>query len=194
MCEVSTADDIALFFTDPAVEPSIPGTFSVLYLLRRDISLCIRKRRALWLGAMGTLAGIDLLAKFLAGSDQTRRVGERFRAFIDEYFKPLGSDDAETIYQLRNALLHSFGLYSSSGQKEYRFTVLCEPLNTGLVQSRPTASQYMVNLWLLHAEFEKAIARYKADLGADQGLRDKFGAMFPKYGTTGVGFAGFRTS
>ena len=63
---MSTADDIALFFTDPALQPSIPGTLSVLYLLRRDISLCIGERRTLWLGAMGTLAGIDLLAKFLA--------------------------------------------------------------------------------------------------------------------------------
>lgn len=190
---MSTADDIALFFTDPAVEPSIPGTFSVLYLLRRDISLCIRRRRTLWLGAMGTLAGIDLLAKFLAGSDQTRKVGERFKAFIGKYFKSLPPGDAETIYQLRNALLHSFGLYSSSGQKEYRFAVLCEPLNTGLVQSRPAASQYLVNLWVLHSEFEKAIAHYKADLEADQGLQDKFDAMFPKYGTTGVGNLKFGT-
>jgi len=192
MCKVPTADDIALFFTDPAVEPSPPAKFSILYLLRRDVGHCISENHTLWLGAMGILAGVDLLGKFLAGNEQVG-VGERFRAFIDKYFKPLAPDDAQTIYQLRNSLLHSFGLYSKSGQGEYYFNLLSAPLNTGLVQ-RPAPSQYVINLWVLHAKFETAIDRYRADLETDQELQDRFGAMFPRYGTIGVGVARFRTS
>ena len=188
---MSTADDIALFFTDPAVEPSVPGTFSILYLLRRDVSHCISGNHTLWLGAMGILAGVDLLEKFLAGSDENGKVGQRFRAFIERYFKPLSPDDAQAIYQLRNSLLHSFGLYSTARQKgrgiqEYYFTMLCAPLNTGLVQRDPATNQYLVNLWILHAKFETAIDRYRADLVTDQELQARFGAMFPIYGTTGI--------
>jgi hypothetical protein len=86
MCKVSTADDITLFFTDPAVEPSVPGTFSILYLLRRDVSHCISEGHTLWLGGMGILAGVDLLGKFLAGSDETGKVGQRFTTFIDRTY------------------------------------------------------------------------------------------------------------
>jgi len=72
--------------------------------------------------------------------------------------------------------------------------MLCAPLNTGLVQRNPATSQYLVNLWTLHTKFETAIDRYRADLDTDQELQRRFGAMFPKYGTIGVGFATLRTA
>ena len=68
--------------------------------------------RALWPGAMAMLAGIDLLAKFFAGCDRPGKVGERFLLFIEQFFVGMHSTDREVIYQLRNSLLHSFGLYS----------------------------------------------------------------------------------
>ena len=126
------------FFQSPLQPRSLPGDFGILYLLRRDIIQCLGKNpntgaalglQSVWPGAMAILAGIDLLAKYLAGNDDRGGVGKRFREFVkSKYFGPISAGDEETIYQLRNALLHSFGLYSESESKKhvvtkYRFTL-----------------------------------------------------------------------
>ena len=117
-------NDIALFFQDPTTEPGTPGKLGVLYLLRRDIRECVTiEKKILWPATMAILAGIDLLGKFYAGEDGGG-VGLRFRSFVDKYFQPISDDDAETIYQLRNALLHSFGLYSKSTTNTYYFSLI----------------------------------------------------------------------
>ena len=101
--------DETLFFEDPTVNRSPPGDYGILYLLRRDITRCM-DYSILWPAAMAIMAGIDLLAKFETGDDSLGRVAGRFKAFIKQYFA-INTSDAETIYQLRNSLLHSFGLY-----------------------------------------------------------------------------------
>ncbi len=65
---------------------------------------------------MGICAGIDLLGKFFVGNDDKGGVGKRFRNFLITYFS-VPQNDAETLYQLRNSLLHSFGLYSEVTDK-----------------------------------------------------------------------------
>ena len=114
--------DADLFFLSPLTGLTTPNDFGVLYLLRRDINLCMGGScQALWPAAMGMLAGVDLLAKFLEGSDATGKVRDRFRSFVGRFFG-LNPTDQEVLYQLRNALLHSFGLYSKTPQgKVYRF-------------------------------------------------------------------------
>lgn len=198
---MESTDDIALFFRDPCEEPRLPGTFGILYLLRRDINDCIYKKRTQFLGAMGIFAGIDLLAKFLAGSDAVGRLGPRFRAFVAEYLKPLTSEDAESIYQARNALIHSFGLYSEKRRgkrvQKYHFgfvSVLPNALFVPVppdalpVERNPTGSdEYLINLFVLWGRFEQAIHRYHTDLESSAELRTHFGAMFPKYGSLGIG-------
>jgi hypothetical protein len=179
------ANDIDLFFQDPETEPSSPGRFGVLYLLRRDIKQCITTGQILWPATMAILAGIDLLGKFYAGEDG-RGVGRRFRSFIDNYFQPISSDDAETIYQLRNALLHSFGLYSKSRANNYFFSLIL-PEAGPLVQRHPqNREQYLISITALYDKFETAIERYRTELEADSDLQDKFSKMFPYYGAISV--------
>ena len=113
--------DADLFFEPPRTHRRQPSRYGLIHLLRRDVIQCLGrdptsnaelKHRALWPAAMGILAGIDLLAKYFAGTDQSRGVGSRYRNYLNRYCQPLGPDDAETLYQFRNALIHSFGLYS----------------------------------------------------------------------------------
>jgi len=179
-------DRIDLFFEDPSVCHKPPRWYGVLYLLRRDIRTCLdigsnagakTDCKALWPGAMAIMAGIDLLAKFLAGSDSVGETGLRFRNFLGRYFKPISSDDATTIYQLRNALLHSFGLYSEHKGKVYRFTLTA--VRRPLVQERAD-DKYWIDILTLHDRFEAAVERYHADLGDDQDLQRNFDAVFPK--------------
>ena len=125
------------FFCDPRTAPNGPDIVSQLYLLRRDIDTCFGLNpttgerlnyQALWPGVMGILAGIDLLGKFFAGNDASGgkglgTVANRFTHFL-KCSLGLSDQDANTLYQLRNSLLHSFGLYSETKEgrvyRQYR--------------------------------------------------------------------------
>lgn len=188
--------DADLFFRPPRTEIGHPNWIGVLYLLRRDIDICMgidptsrqpMAYQAKWPGAMAMLAGIDLLAKFYVGSDDNGRgkVVERFRKFLEQFFTELSQADRDVIYQLRNSLLHSFGLYSKSGEKEYRFVLTDH--GSGLLVSSAPPHQYCIDLRVLHSEFEKAVAAYQAALDSDSQLQHNFAAMFVNYGRVHIG-------
>ena len=172
-----------VFFEDPEVCRSSPGTFGILYLLRRDVNRCM-ELQILWPGAMGILAGVDLLGKFVAGKDTSvhGQVGKRFRNLVTRYFH-VSEVDGMALYQLRNALLHSFGLFSESGQQSYRFRL--EEGNKALI-TRSTNGAYLIHLGSLHTHFENAITEYRNELSGDKDLQTKFAAMYPKYGSIPV--------
>lgn len=69
---------------------------------------------------MTVLAGIDLLGKFYKGDDSPNGVGQRFKNYYEKY---IDNKNADTIYQLRNSMLHSFGLISKTKNKTIGFTV-----------------------------------------------------------------------
>ncbi len=191
----STMTKIDLFFEDPAILRRPPGRYSVLYLLRRDINTCMGidpdrpNCQALWPGAMAIFAGIDLLGKFLAGDDSFRsgKSSTRFKNFVRTYFQAVSQENAAIIYQLRNSLLHSFGLYSMDSQgNEYIFTLIDSQTQGPLVRDLGSG-HYLVDIRTLHNLFETAITNYEADLKKDSSLQDNFAAMFPKYGVVDIG-------
>lgn len=175
----------ALFFREPREIPTPPGQFGILYLLRRDIRSCF-DNAILWPGVMSILAGIDLLAKFYAGQDG-QGVGDRFRDFVRQFFHlPTPDDDVETIYQLRNSILHSFGLYSSANNGQiYRFTLTS--LGTTPLIQRTSPEHYLIDIRSLFEYFENSIIEYRRALQGDVGLQNKFMAMFPNYGSIRIG-------
>jgi len=183
----------ALFFEDPWVYRAPPGQYGILFLLRRDINSCLgaeaglhnrAPRQIQWPGAMGIFAGIDLLAKFLAGEDGSG-VGNRFRVFVERFFH-LPASEAETLYQLRNSMLHSFGLYSrAQGGVIYRFTLVACGARP-LIRHTPP-EQYLVDVISLHEDFEKAVEEYHQALQGDSTLQQNFMAMFPNYGAIHIG-------
>lgn len=185
--------DADAFFEQPNRIRKPPSVFGVLYLLRRDIFLCMGQNpntghpipyAALWPGVMAILAGVDLLGKFYTGNDQIRKAGNRFRNFIHEYFKPISADDEETIYQLRNALLHSFGLYSETHNKKYHFVL---GQNLGNFITSPNADDYIIDIREFHRRFEAAISKYQTDVDNCALLQTHFKNMFPKYGVINIG-------
>jgi hypothetical protein len=186
--------EISLFFEDPKRFRPSPGVYGILFLLRRDINSCLgaeegmskrSERRIEWPGVMAILAGVDLLAKFLAGNDVHGQVGPRFLEFVRRYFH-LPASEQQIIYQLRNSLLHSFGLYSP-GKKgvSYRFRLTAcggPPLVRNL-----GSDIYQVDVFTLHECFERAVEEYHRDLLADAVLRANFSRMFPNYGSIPIG-------
>ncbi len=182
-----------LFFQQPATSPSIPGEFGILYILRRDALQCLgidpntgakSMAPAIWPGTMTVLAGIDLLGKFHPGNDKPGGVGQRFQDFVSQYFQPISQGDENAIYQLRNALLHSFGLYSETKSETFRFTVAC---SGGDLVTRMDKEKVFVDLATLHAKFEHAVTEYQCDLGGCSKLQRNFRNMFQKYGFTHIG-------
>ncbi len=193
-------EDADLFFLSPHTTINAPNRFGVLYLLRRDIDVCMGidpdseedvslRYRALWPGAMAILAGVDLLAKFFAGSDDQGKAGARFRGFLECCFDVKKPEDRDVIYQLRNSLLHSFGLYSQQikqgkANKVYHFFPTC---GTGPLVLKKPVDRYYVDLRVLHCEFEKAIKLYQTILNCDDELQERFKRMFTNYGCIYIG-------
>ncbi|MBX9685696.1 MAG: hypothetical protein K2X27_03275 [Candidatus Obscuribacterales bacterium] len=188
------------FFRDPASQPTFrvgDNLFSNLYLLRRDINTCY-SGGAVWPGVMGIMAGIDLLAKFFAGTDLSA-VSERFRDFTNEYISNNNVIDSEVLYQLRNALLHSFGLYSKRratqaektnqgfDRQDYAFRLggagnlislttahPIQAVGTNPDQVRVLLTEYDIDVHALLASWNAAIGQYQAQLQSQGQLRNRF--------------------
>jgi hypothetical protein len=182
--------DLEFFFK---YEKDISGktTFSNLNLLRRDIYTCFNINpndlkstigsSALWPGTMAILAGIDLLAKFYLGNDDYNNSKQAFKNYTYEF---IGQEYVEELYQLRNALLHSFGLYSTYRKKVYKFVLTEDP--SFFIKNNLTNDRCIVSIKTLHHKFEESIInfhnRYK-----DLDSYDKFDELFKKYGISEIG-------
>ncbi len=182
-----------LFFESPKVRRTPPTDYGVLHLLRRDIYLCLgwdpvtqtqTSHPTLWPGGMAILAGIDLVAKYLKGDDTIGQVGKRFREYVAKYFQPISSGDEETIYQLRNALLHSFGLYSQNKTNSYNFVL---SVNASPLIQLHGSDIYQIDLRTLHQKFEDSLMKYSTDLNIDTALQSNFLKMFVHYGAIHIG-------
>jgi len=183
------SSDAQLFFEAPTANRQPPNYFGVLYLLRRDIFHCMGidpntnqplSEQIIWPGVMSILAGIDLLGKFYAGNDTIGQVSQRFKDYIDKYFHDASTKDKDVIYQLRNSLLHSFGLYSRTNNGNiFRFT-LGQKLTSFIVHTPP--DNYLIDIRKLHDKFEDSIMQYCNEVTNDTNLQNKFNAMFPNYG------------
>jgi hypothetical protein len=130
---------------------------------------------------MAIMAGIDLLAKFYFTDHEKKGTSRtRFIKFVELY---IDKENSEVIYQLRNSLIHSFGLYSKDKRgKEFKF--ILNRRYPYLVTQRPDTPKdfYIINIHLLHYYFEKSIDLYKTDLESNDELIENFAESFLKYG------------
>jgi len=185
-------EKIEFFFMDPSIDPnSLKPKYSILYLLRRDICTCLKidpttkkviNYQARWPGIMTIMSGIDLLAQYLEGNDCIESTGRRFKKYIKKFFKKTNSKERNVLFQLRNALIHSFGLYARDSEgNEYNFTL------TSIEKSKllefGEKDYYIVGDKPLHREFEKSLEAYHNILLEDTSLQKNFESLFPHYST-----------
>lgn len=198
--EIELLERINLFFEDPRTVLSPPGEYGTLYLLRRDALRCFGckpdaikgdlayaitecgclEEGVLFPGAMVVLAGIDLLAKFHAGSEQRNEVGPRFKEFVTTFFASCSADVSQLLWVFRNALMHSFGLWGSNNGKPVLFNLRFA--GGPIVEVSDSGSICAVDVHTLHREFERGVARYREALDSQQAARDNFDEMFGHYG------------
>ena len=200
-----------------------PTALSMLHLLRRDASQCFgydpntydvrlnpaitASPKVLFPGVMTIFAGMDLVAKFFAGSeleqtpagtapaDQWKFAsGPRLKKFAEQYICG-NAVDAETLYQLRCALDHSFSLWAQrrNNGMVYSF-VLADPdpahPNTVLRTRVGTLgeTEAIIYVYELHKKFQESLLSFEGayyaqldstpgDLPIFQGLLDHYGFM-----------------
>lgn len=181
--------DADIAFEHPSDFRKPPGRYGLLHLLRRDIIQCMGRNpttnetipfMALWPAAMAIFAGIDLLAKYHAGNDASRESSQRFKKFVSEYFPLLAPGDETVIYQLRNSIMHSFGLYAKTNTQIYHFEI---SIDHGPLINRLKDDRYVINLTALHNDFEKAVERFQEAVDTDSILQQHFTDMFSIYGS-----------
>ena len=183
---------IEFFFQAPSEFNENQGSYSTLFLLTRDIltSYGINPNdnskidyQVLFPGTMAIMAGIDLLSKFYFTDNavQSNRTGGRFKGFVDRY---IDNTNKEVLYQLRNSLLHSFGLYSKDKNgNEYYFTLNHDPITFIYSEDK---RNYVISIVKLLEKFEDSISSYLVDLSFDTELQKNFYQMYEKYGQIGI--------
>jgi hypothetical protein len=207
---------ISDFFTDPAVNPPTLGPASVLHLLRRDVNFCFgidhktgqpapRLGRAIFPGVMTIMAGWDLLGKFLAGSDAPNQAGPRFQEFVQRFVRTattatgdLTEEQVWCLWQLRNSMLHSFGLIAKAETKRYPVDIVQFVLSYGAMdvifvgQTPGTGARLwtaVVDYWKLQQQFEQSIAAFRLELedtGSGGELQIRFQRIWADYGRTQI--------
>ena len=165
------------FFFEPAVPLQRGPLFSVLHLARREMQDCLLGEVVPEDGLEALLtpaycrhhshrvvatclvvwSGVDLLAKFYAGSDDRGGVSDRFLGFAERFFFP---DHVEQFDFANNKRSHP---------TLWRRT------------DRPDS--YMVSVVGLCLGFLRSIHGYEAALRSDPDLRPKFARMFESYAT-----------
>lgn len=204
MAEKSIEEELNIFFQNPNDIINVHKS-SILHLLRRDIFRCMgyidnknyhelekdpQTETIIWPGIMVVLAGIDLLGKFFSGEDEQKKVGHRFKNYCEEYLD-VDEKEADVIYQLRNSLLHSFGLLSKKySRRQGKRTTIYYYFKVSwgneelieLLSDKNNEKYYKIDLKVLWDKFEKGIEKYEKDLRTDNELKNNFHKMFKYYG------------
>lgn len=190
-------EKIELFFDEPESNYH-PNEFSALHLLRRHIRICLcidpkNEAQAIWPAAIATLSGIDLLGLYYSGEILNGRITAprntygRFKNFCLDFLK-LTATDARTVYMLRNAFVHTYGLLAADSHGNvFRFTVFYndEPWLINQTTDLNGNTIHVVNLFNLYNKFESAIDLYRDNVKKDPQTQANFEKVFNELGTIG---------
>ena len=202
---------IEFFFTPPTVNESShrvkDNIYSTLYLLRRELQRCyIGNRdmldeqnvrnyakanpdtRASLATTMLLLSGFDLLGKFSTPREtfvkKRTSVRTRFTHFASMYCYNGNNDEANALYGIRCALLHTFGLRDDREQTPPRqFELTYDPNYTNPYAIRHDQGVWKVDIGQLYEDFIRALSTYRSSLDSGNiDLQTNFDAAFSSHG------------
>lgn len=170
-----TSDEFAQckrkFFLPPCPVSQLPddlkdsGERPTLHLLRRDLQELYReerffepdnadKHKAPYLAAMGIFTGLDLMAKFYSRNPKNGKV---FKGFLSRVCGAR-SADACFMWELRNALHHSYSLHLQT-QRQLKFTTA--PFSAGQNWHTMSEGYSVINFWGLKWHFLQSINSFE---------------------------------
>ena len=195
-----TLDEEIDFFFAPPLPPQTAGVQSPLHLVRRELQDCLTgtvvpehlfladrgDRHRLFATVMVIMSGIDLLAKFYAGSDASGQVGVRFTRFAGAFiFKGYLAPEeyADVLYYgCRNPVTHSFNVR----QQKYKIFIADGPRDVAVLRARNEPGCFVVCVEGLALAFIAAVREYETLVRNDTSARYAFSTMFFNYGSIGV--------
>ena len=147
------------FFRDPEEEPRDIYN-SPIYLLRRDIDICLNSPKpAIWPATLLLFVGFDTLASCYSEKNTNN---EQFKDFCKEI---LSIDDTKStgLYSFRNALTHDYGLtdLTRAGVSKSTIMVTYNEIDTELIESNKNGVDYRISAYLLKNEFERGLEKMK---------------------------------
>lgn len=155
MSRLTYDEFIEAFFRDPEEDPRETYN-SPIYLLRRDINICLNSSKAaIWPATLLIFVGFDILASCYS---EKRNNGEQFKDFCKEI---LNIDETKStgLYSFRNALTHDYGLTDvtpSSGIKS-KIMVTYKDIDTELIEFDKDSVDYRISAYILKKEFERGL-------------------------------------
>lgn len=127
-------------------------------------------------------SALDLLAQMHTGKSGNKRSAKKNVLFYRRYMR-LNEFSAEVLYQVRNAVTHSFGTHSqnSATKRQYRFIY---DLTGEKLFEQKSAVVYRVNTEQLEHRFFEAIHHYKEELLHSSASRKRFFTVYRRIGET----------
>jgi hypothetical protein len=194
MNEKQVDQQIEFFFEKPDFHAGCPTPYSQLLLCRLHINICfgvdpVNETKTVWTGTMAILSGIDLLGLYYSG--KAFNTPKTFRKFCED-FLGLPEDEAITLYMLRCAMMHTFGLYSKCRLKEKRNYKYWFEAYYGdksfFIETIKTDGKdlhYKVSFSTLYDKFLIAVDDFHNKLKTDKTLRQNFSKTFSKSSVLG---------
>ena len=189
------AGAIDVFFRDPQVDP-VDGWVSTLFLCRRELQDCligtvIEERLILthdhhqrfFATAMVAFAGMELLAGFARPGKSGR--GRMFVEFATTYSRgtpaEVTNNQAEVLWNFRNALSHTFGLFHFGPNGEtVPMYLYDQDRSAPVVRERGRGWEICIDAFV--ELFLMTISRYREHLESDARMHAPFLEAFAKCG------------
>jgi len=131
-------------------------------------------------GAFACFSALDLLAQFHAGSLEKKHLAKRMKKMWKTY-GGLRETDAENLFLLRNAVIHTFGQYAFSLKTKTETRYYWSSKHMGIFKRENRLVVHVNPSFLL--EFSKRVAAsYREDLALSHQRKKDFGLVYKKIG------------
>jgi hypothetical protein len=155
MSRLTYDEFLEAFFRDPEEDPR-EAYNSPIYLLRRDINICLNSSKpAIWPATLLLFVGFDILASCYSEKSKN---GEQFEDFCKEILN-IDNTKSTGLYSFRNALTHDYGLTDvtpRSGRKS-KIMVTYKEIDTELIELNKDGVEYRISAYILKKEFERGL-------------------------------------
>ena len=133
---------------------------SPIYLLRRDIDICLKNSKpAIWPATLLLFVGFDILASCYSDKSTNK---DQFKDFFENI---LNIDDTKStgLYSFRNSLTHDYGLtdVTRTGISHSTIMVTYKEIDTELIEINKDSVDYRISAYLLKIEFERGLEEIK---------------------------------
>ena len=195
--DVDFESAVEMFFREPP-SGGVLGWVSPLCLCRQELQDCFvgqivgedhifdHPPHRLFASAMVALSGVELLARMVPMPSASAGSGDLFVGLITKYSilakMPIGDREAKVLLGLRNALSHTFGLYTEHKNRQHAPLELYSSNHPEPVVSQRPDGTHEIRIESLVIMFLRIVQAVREDILHTPDMRPAFLAAYGKYG------------